>query len=97
VLKTIPLEKGYHAGLEILSPPEDDEWWDGEFTHFNFKTIFNDIATSVPKTMANKSFEQTKWIIKSTTNRNEPVEWNESNITFFSGFFINYLTIKGKD
>ena len=35
--------------------------------------------------MVDKSFEGTRWIITST-NRNEPVEWNEFNLTFFSEF-----------
>lgn len=90
-----PLETGYHAGLEILSPPEDDEWWDGEFSHFDFESTFNEIAKVVPKTMADKSFEQKKMVIKST-NRNEPVEWNESSVTFFSEFFMNFLQEEGK-
>lgn len=94
VLKTLPLAKGYHAGLEILSPPEDDDWWEGDFVHFDFDSTFNEIANLAPKTMADKSFEQTKWIIKS--NGNKPVEWNEANLTFFSGFFINFLEDNGK-
>jgi hypothetical protein len=95
VLTTIFLEKGFLPGLEILSPPADDEWWKGVFAHFKFKSKFNEIAKEVPKMMADKSIEQIKWTIEST-NRNEPVEWNDSNITFFSDFFIRFLMEKGK-
>ena len=47
---------------------------------------------SVPKTMADKSFEDTKWIIKS--NGDKPDEWNDSNLRFFSETFINFLVDK---
>jgi hypothetical protein len=90
------LEKGYHEGLDILSPPEDNDWWEGDFTHFDFDSTFQQIAEYAPKTMANKSFEKTKWIINST-NHNEPVQWNESNQKFFGDFFIKYLQEKGKN
>jgi hypothetical protein len=95
VLTHIYLEKGYHPGLEILFPPEDDEWWDGEFSHFNFKATFNEIVKSVPKTMANQSFKTIKWTIECT-NATEPVDWNKVNVTFFSDFFINFLKEEGR-
>ena len=87
-LTKISLEKRHQKGLEILDPPEDDNWWDGKFTHFNFNSLFNEIAKSAPKTMADKSFTA-KWIL--STNRNEPELWNESGITFFSDYFVNFL------
>jgi|SRR5882762_4851529 len=91
ILTRNSLEKGYHKGLGILSPPENDDlWWDGDFTHFDFDSVFREIGTSAPRTMADKSFKEMKWTIKSTT-QNEPVGWNESNLTFFSDFFINFL------
>jgi hypothetical protein len=95
-LTLIPLEKGYHKGLEILKPPEDNDWWDGEFTHFDFDSLFSELANSAPKTMADKSFQQSKWIINSK-DRNEPVEWHEANLNFFSEFFISYLKEEGKN
>lgn len=93
-LTQIPLEEGFHNGLEILFPPRDDDWWKGNFTHFNFNAIFNQIAKSAPPTMADESFEN-KWIINSS-HRNEPVEWNEWELTFFSDFFVGFLEL-GKD
>src|ERR1700721_376218 len=90
VLTPIPLEKGYHEGLDILFPPEDEKWWDGNFNHFNFDSLFNDIAKSAPRTMADKSFSETKGIINST-NRDEPYKWNESETTFFSNYFVDFL------
>ena len=90
----IPYSRPYslkkRKGLEILDPPEDDNWWDGKFTHFNFNSLFNEIAKSAPKTMADKSFTA-KWIF--STNRNEPELWNESGITFqvFSDYFVSFL------
>jgi hypothetical protein len=95
VLTWIPSEKGYHSGLEILFPPDDDNWWDGEFTHFDFKATFNEIVKSVPKTMADTSFENVKWTIECT-GANEPVEWNEAKIAFFSESFVAFLTEEGK-
>jgi hypothetical protein len=86
----IPLEKGYHKGLEILKPPEDDDWWDGDFTHFDFDSLFSELANSAPKTMADKSFQQTKWIINSTLQP-EPVQWDESNLSFYSDSFLTFL------
>jgi hypothetical protein len=93
VLTTIPLEKGFLPGLGILSPPKNDEWWNGDL--INFESKFDEIAKSVPLTMTDKSFEEIKLNIKSS-NRNEPVEWNESKITFFSEFFMKFLEEKGK-
>jgi hypothetical protein len=93
VLTTIPLEKGILPGLGILSPPNDDKWWNGDLKNFDSK--FEEIAKSVPKTMTDESFEEIKLNIK-TTNRNEPVEWNESKITFFSANFMKFLVEKGK-
>jgi hypothetical protein len=72
-----------------LFPPEDDNWWDGNFTHFDFDTTFNEIANTAPKTMADKSFKDLKWILGS--NQTEPDRWNESEISFFSDFFMNFL------
>jgi hypothetical protein len=92
----IPLEQGFHEGLDILFPPKDDDWWKGDFTHFDFNEVFNEIAKSVPITMANESFKEIKWIVKST-NRNEPAGWNESELTFFSEYFMNYFLKKGRD
>ena len=83
--------------MDYLSPPANNEgWWEGDFSsYFDFDALFNDIVESVPKTMADKSFEDTKWIIESSNN-NEPANWNESNLSFFSEFFINYLESEGK-
>lgn len=65
VLTRVLLERrGYHVGLGILNPPEDDKWWDGDFSHF--KIIFNEIANSVPKTMTDRSLKKTNPIITST-------------------------------
>jgi hypothetical protein len=94
-LTPISSEKGYHSGLEILSPPEDDDWWDGNFTHFDFEKTFNKIAGSVPKTMADKSFEPVKWVTKCS-NENEPTEWNECKLTFYSEVFVGFLQDKGR-
>jgi hypothetical protein len=94
-LTRIPLETGYHSGLGILFPPGDDDWWDGEFSHFDFDATFGEIINSVPKTMADKSFEKVKWVIEST-NRNQPAKWNEANLTFFTESFIDFLMEEGK-
>jgi hypothetical protein len=89
-LTPIHLAKGYHEGLDILFPPEDDEWWNGGFTHFNFDRVFNEIANSVPKTMADKSFKDLKWNINSR-DENEPEHWDDSEIYFFSDYFVEFL------
>jgi hypothetical protein len=94
VLTRIRLENGYHSGLGILFPPEDDDWWDGEFTHFNFDRTLAEIVKSVPKTMALKSFQPVKWILECG-NQNEPATWNESDLTFFSEVFIDFLEKEG--
>lgn len=92
----IHLEEGFHKGLDILFPPEDDNWWKGDFTYLDFKEVFNEIAKIAPITMADESFEENKWIIESS-NQNKPVQWNESEFTFFSECFMEYLEKKGKD
>ena len=94
-LTRILLAKGYNEGLEILSPPKDDDWWDGDFTHFDFDSTFKELAKSVPKTMADKGFKSVKWTIE-TTSPDMPVEWNDTNIAFFSHFFIQFLRVYGK-
>lgn len=86
----VPLEEGFQKGLDILFPPEDGSWWEGNFNHFNFDAIFKQIAHSAPKTMADNSFKEIKWVINSS-NRNEPDIWNESDFTFFSEYFMNYV------
>lgn len=95
VLTRILSEKGYHAGLGILFPPDHDDWWDGEFTHFDFAGTFKEIVKSVPKTMADKSFQDVKWAIECS-DAIEPVEWNEAKMTFFSEFFVQFLREEGK-
>jgi hypothetical protein len=85
----IHLERGYHKDLEVLKPPEDDDWWDGDFTHFDFNSLFSELAKTAPETMADESFGQ-KWIIDSTIE-NEPEQWDESKVTFYSDFFLTFL------
>ena len=46
--------------------------------------------------MADESFQEIKWIIKST-NRNRPSEWNESELNLFSEHFMKFLLQEGKD
>ena len=40
--------------------------------------------------MANKAFQATKWIVKSS-NEDEPANWNESEVIFFSDRFMDYV------
>jgi hypothetical protein len=40
--------------------------------------------------MVDKSFEDIKWNLDST-DQNEPEQWNEKKISFFSDFFIGFL------
>lgn len=88
-------EKGFHSGLGILFPPEDDDWWGGDFTHFNFQTTFKAIVKSVPKAMLQKTFEHVRWTIECQSEE-EPVGWTESKVTFFSEFFVKFLQEEGK-
>jgi hypothetical protein len=48
------------------------------------------MADSAPKTMADKSFEDIKWVLDST-DPNEPEQWNDSEIAVFSDYFIEFL------
>ena len=48
------------------------------------------MANEVPQAMVKESFQEIKWVIDSK-NKNEPVGWNESNLTFFSGYFMEFL------
>jgi hypothetical protein len=45
--------------------------------------------------MAEESFKDIKWTVPST-NENEPADWNESSLIFFSNFFIQFLQEEGK-
>jgi hypothetical protein len=97
VFTPIPPEKGFHEGIEALYPPHDDTWWDGEFGHFDFDSLFNEIAKSVPASMASESFQKNKWVLKSNDSK-EPELWNEyasGKITFFSDYFLESL-MQGK-
>jgi hypothetical protein len=88
-------EKGFQSGLDILFPPEEEGWWYGDLTAWNFASTFREIVKIVPKTMAKKSFKQLKWTI-DTSGEIEPVEWNETNLTFFSDHFIDFLQDTGE-
>jgi hypothetical protein len=91
-LTPIPPEKGFCKGIGDLFPPEDDNWWDGKFTHFDFDSLFKQIVERVPLTMANESFQQSKWVLKSSNPA--PQRWNEYAsvaIRFFSDYFLEFL------
>ncbi|KAF8219882.1 hypothetical protein L208DRAFT_1545092, partial [Tricholoma matsutake] len=86
-------EKGFCKGIEDLFPPEDDDWWEGRFTHFDFDSLFKKIVERVPMAMANESFQQTKWLLKSSSHT-MPERWNEyasDPIIFFSDYFLEFL------
>ena len=53
-------------------------------------SLFDEMANEVPQAMVKESFQEIKWVIDSK-NKNEPVGWNESNLTFFSGYFMEFL------
>lgn len=40
--------------------------------------------------MADKSFQDTKWILDSA-DQNEPEKWNESETIFLSDYFVQFL------
>jgi hypothetical protein len=102
----IPPEKGFHKGIEVLFPPEDnDAWWDGTFNHFDFDALFKDIKKSVPMTMADSSSGSSQLVLDPKDNVVQsitgasPAQWNEYDsvkITLFSEEFIQFLVQKGK-
>jgi hypothetical protein len=58
--------------------------------HFDFNMVFKQIAKFASKKMVDKSFEETKRIVDST-NRNEPVQRNESELAFSGEYFMNFV------
>ncbi|KAF8235449.1 hypothetical protein L208DRAFT_1257083 [Tricholoma matsutake] len=86
-------EKSYEPGLDKMFPPaQDDEWWDGDFKHFDFHKLFSEIIKHAPVAMANESLEETNWVL--ACNGMAPNAWHEystERIAFFSESFVEFL------
>ena len=76
----------------MFPPAHDDEWWGGDFKHFDFPKLFSEIAKRAPVAMAEESFEETKWVL--ACNGMPPNAWHEystERIAFFLDFFVEFL------
>ncbi|KAF8230870.1 hypothetical protein L208DRAFT_1378363 [Tricholoma matsutake] len=90
-------EKGYEPGLDKMFPPaQDDEWWDGDFKHFDFHKLFSEIIKHAPVAMADESLEETNWVL--ACNGMAPNAWHEystERIVFFLESFVEFLKQDG--
>jgi hypothetical protein len=84
-----------------MFPPEndDEDWWEGTFTHFNFDSLFSEIVKRAPMTMADPEFQENKWRLKGGGIQDMLEPWNEySSIAkpFFGSDFVEFLEQDGK-